>query len=374
MSYPIISADSHVTEPADTYFDIEKKFRDRAPRLDVDTGFFYIDGMPGRVPMGIVAAAGKPWDKISLSSVAFHDLHRGGWDSKARLADQDVDGVAAEILYPSVGMVLSNHPDGEYKRACFKAYNRWLAAYCAPFPHRLIGIGQTAMTSPEEGIEDLLEIKALGLRGAMLVAWPDVEDYDSPIYDKFWDKAVELDLPISFHILPGKGKGFSIPEGRGPPLCQYLWTIRGNQEIIAMMVLSGLFDRNPNLKVVCVEADAGWMPHFSYRMDHSFKRHRGWSKAADLKKLPSEYLQEHFYLTFQDDLSAFQTIDLMNYKRLCWASDFPHSDSTWPLSQDVLREQTAGLTSVQREAILSGNVADLYKIDVRQLGRMPVSV
>ena len=57
----------------------------------------------------------------------FKDLHRGGWDPTARLADQDRDGVAAEVIYPTVGMMLCNHRDADYKHACFQAYNRWIA-------------------------------------------------------------------------------------------------------------------------------------------------------------------------------------------------------------------------------------------------------
>ena len=63
---------------------------------------------------------------IRIGGARFDDLHRGGWDPTGRLADQDKDGVAAEVIYPSVGMLLCNHPDFDYKKACFDAYNRWL--------------------------------------------------------------------------------------------------------------------------------------------------------------------------------------------------------------------------------------------------------
>jgi hypothetical protein len=82
--------------------------------------------------LSLVAAAGK--------DPSFDQLHRGGWDPKAREADQDRDGVAAEIIYPSVGMMLCNHPDFSYKRACFDAYNRWLQEFCAGLPNRLFGM------------------------------------------------------------------------------------------------------------------------------------------------------------------------------------------------------------------------------------------
>ena len=64
----------------------------------------------------------------------FEELHRGGWDPDARMEDQRRDGVAAEIIYPTVGMVLCNHPDYDYKKACFDAYNRWIAEYCGAHP------------------------------------------------------------------------------------------------------------------------------------------------------------------------------------------------------------------------------------------------
>ena len=76
--------------------------------------------------------------------------------------EQDRDGVAAEVLYPSVGMLLCNLTDGDYKHACFDAYNQWIAEYQAEARERLIGIGQTALRSVEEGIDDLQRIKALG--------------------------------------------------------------------------------------------------------------------------------------------------------------------------------------------------------------------
>jgi predicted TIM-barrel fold metal-dependent hydrolase len=369
MAYPILSADSHITEPPDTYSArIDRRFRDKAPRMERHEtlgDIFVIEGMPRPVPMGLVAAAGKPVEEIRVSGTLFDELHRGGWDPEARLADQDRDGVAGEILYPTVGMVLCSHPDLEYKTACFDAYNRWIAEYASFRPERLWGMGQTAMATPEAGIRDLRSIQSLGLRGVMLPADPGQEDYDSVIYDDFWEASIELGLPLSFHILTG---GDARLRARGPRMNAFLSVIRGCQDIMGTLVLGGVFERHPNLRVVCVEADAGWVPHYMYRMDHAFKRHRNWlPPGQELSKLPSEYFRENVYSTFQDDWVAFEVADLMNWKRLMWANDFPHSDSTWPWSQKMLAEQAAKLTEEQREGILCGNVADLYGIDLAKL-------
>jgi len=370
LGFPVISADSHITEAPNTYTDfIDPQWRDKAPRL-VDGGdkygdLFVIDGMDRPVPMGLVAAAGKPAEEIRVTGVRFDELHRGGWDPVARLADQERDGVSAEVIYPTVGMQLCNHKDFDYKKACFDAYNRWIAEYCSSSPDRLIGCGQTAMRSPEEGMADLHAIKELGLRGVMMPGDPAVEDYDSPLYDAFWEAAVELGLPLSFHILTTRSE-----RTRGPRMNGFLSVVRGCQDIMGMLVLGGVFERHPDLRIVCVEADAGWVPHFMYRMDHAFKRHRYWlPPGQELSKLPSEYFAESIYVTFQDDWTAFRFADAMNWHRLMWANDFPHSDSTWPWSQELIDEHAAQLSDEQRRAILSTNVADLYGVD---LARLPV--
>jgi len=363
----IISADSHVTEPPGTYLDrIDRRFRDRAPRVvrDATRGdLFVIEGLERPIPMGLVAAAGKRAEELTMFNARFEDMHRGGWDPEARLGDQDRDGVSAEILYPTVGMMLCNHPDFEYKQACFDAYNLWIAEYCAVHPDRLLGVGQTAMRSVDSGIADLQQIKRLGLRGVMMPGNPAVADYDDAMYDPFYQTAIDLGFPLSFHILTS---GEDQARTRGPKLNAFMRIIRGCQDIIGTFVLGGVFERHPRLKVVCVEADAGWAPHFMYRMDHAYARHRKWL-TANMARTPSEYFREHIYMTFQDDWVAFRNVDQVNWRRLCWANDFPHSDSTWPWSQQLLDEQTVQLTAEQTRAILCDNVADLYGIDVTSL-------
>ena len=365
--YPIISADSHITEPPTVYVDyIDAPYRDQAPHLErTDAGDIYmIPGMKVPVPMGIVAAAGKPAEEIRVLGTRFEELHRGGWDPEARIADQQRDGVAAEVIYPTVGMAICNHRDFDYKKACFDAYNRWIAEYCASNPHRLLGAGQTAMRTPQEGIKDIEKIKSLGLRGVMMPGQPAVEDYDSTVYDEFWEAAIALGLPLSFHILTTRD---SAPT-RGPRMNAFLSVIRGCQDIMGMLVLGGVFERHPKLRIVCVEADAGWVPHFMYRMDHAFKRHRNWLPPGQaLSKLPSEYFAENIYTTFQDDWVAFKTANLMNWHRLMWANDFPHSDSTWPWSQEMLATHSNDLTAEQKRAILCDNAAELYGIDLNSL-------
>jgi predicted TIM-barrel fold metal-dependent hydrolase len=195
----------------------------------------------------------------------------------------------------------------------------------------------------------------------MMPGNPAEKDYDDPMYDPFWEAAVALELPLSWHILTSSGDN-QLAKPRGPKLNGFLAIIRGCQDIMGMLVFGGVFERHPGLRVVCVEADAGWAPHFSYRMDHAYKRHRYWMKGRELARLPSEYFRDHISLTFQDDWTAFQFADRLGPNQLMWANDFPHSDSTWPWSQDVIREQTGHLDPALRKRILRDNVVELYKL------------
>ena len=121
MTLLTMSADSHVTEPGDCYLDrIDPAFRDRAPRAVTDDtmgAVLLIDEGASRIPYGMVAAAGRPPEKIGpFEFVDWDELHQGGWDPVARLAEQDRDGVAAEVLYPSAGMLICNLPDADSRR------------------------------------------------------------------------------------------------------------------------------------------------------------------------------------------------------------------------------------------------------------------
>ncbi|HEY6420837.1 MAG TPA: amidohydrolase family protein [Candidatus Binataceae bacterium] len=365
MKKTIISADSHITEPAGTYVDrIDHKFKDIAPKMIRDEKLgdvFVINGMSRPIAIGLAAAAGKSAKDLAVFGVKFEDLHRGGWDPEARMNDQARDGVAAEIIYPTVGMMLCNHPDYDYKKACFDAYNLWLAEFCAPHRDRLIGIGQTAMRSVEEGIEDLRKMKSLGFKGVMMPGNPAVADYHDPAYDPFYQAAIDLQMPLSFHILTSSQDNFRT---RGPKLNSFMSIIRGCQDIIGTFVFGGVFERHPKLKLVCVEADAGWVPHFMYRMDHAYDRHRYWLPSGTLTKMPSEYFRENVYTTFQDDWVAFQMKDMCNIRRLMWANDFPHSDSTWPWSQELLKKHTTNLNEDEKNLVLHDNVAELYHLSV----------
>jgi predicted TIM-barrel fold metal-dependent hydrolase len=295
----------------------------------------------------------------------FSQVHPGGYDVKARLKALDEDGVFAEVLYPTVGMLLCNHQDYNYKQACFEAYNRWLAEFVAGAPDRLFGLGQTAARSAEDIVVDLHKMKEAGFVGAMLPGIPAQEDYDSPIYDRVWSTAEELELPLSVHILTSANANPAAIldyQTRGPKINKHHHSYKPCQDIIGLFIFTGIFERHPKLKLVTAEADAGWAPHYAYRSDTKYRIHRYSMNSLALEKMPSEYFFKHVYMTFQDDKVAFDMAHAMNSKRLCWASDFPHSDSTYPKSLDVLVGQSDKVTDETLADIVRNNTIELYNL------------
>lgn len=377
-----ISADSHVTEPPNCYTDfIDPKYKEDAPHIvQEDSGrqVFKIKDLKMTVPLGLADGAGYSIEERTrrTKSMKFDETRRSGWDGKARMADQARDGIAAEIIYATVGMVLCTHPDSDYKKACMDAYNRWLQSFCDDGQGRLFGLAQTPVIDVDSAIDDVRRAKEMGMVGMMMPGNPVYEDYDHADYDALWECAADLGMPICFHILTSQDGDIAsvFKSQRGHALNGFLRIIRAVQDVVGILVLGGVFERHPHLKMVCAEADAGWLPHFMYRMDHAANFNVTGGILPGLSKLPSEYIRSNVWATFQDDWVAFQVKELLDPQQLIWANDFPHSDSTWPNSQALLEKHTKNLSEAERQAIMRDNVAELFNLPAgSESWRMPSS-
>jgi uncharacterized protein len=364
-----ISADSHIVEPPNCYVDhIDPAWRDRAPRVEKNAkgvDAFVIDGLKNAIPIGMLAAAGVPAEGLKAMRAAnFADITPAAYDADERMAAQERDGIGGELIYASIGMVMCSHPDYEYKAACFAAYNRWLAEFCGRHPDRLFGLAQTAVGSVDDTIRDLEAAKAAGMVGMMMTGTPQHEDYDHPDYDALWEAAVGLDMPLCFHILTSNDydAASAFRPQRGAPANGFMNIIRGVQDVLGVFLFGGVFDRFPDLKMVVAEGDAGWVPHWMYRADHAAERLA--MGGRDLARKPSEYVKSNVRFTFQDDRTAYENAEMVESDCLLWANDFPHTDSTWPWSQEILARQTAHLSEERRNAAVHDNVKATFNLPV----------
>lgn len=365
MAEQVISADSHVVEPLDLWTErADRRFRDRVPRLvreiDGRRGSFVVceDALP--TPLSAFCSAGLSPEEMARAFAADQPAVRaGGFDPAARLGDMARDGIGAEVLYPSVALQAFRVRDATLQAECFRVYNDWLASFCAAAPDRLFGVALISLFDVAAATRELERAVGLGLRGAMVWAAPPLGDsYAKPAYAPFWSAAGALRTPVSLHL--GTTQDLTAP-GESIAVA-FMMTILPVQRALAQLVLGGVLDRHPDLRIVSVENEVGWLPHFLARLDRSASRYRDVA-GLSLREEPSATFRRQVSATFQEDRIGIDARAQIGVDCLMWAADYPHSDSTWPNSQAVIARDFAAVAADERAAILGGNVARVYGIN-----------
>jgi len=356
--YPVISADSHFTEPADLWLErIDPAYRDRAPHVvhGETTDTIVCDGAP-MFPVGVMHGVRYHGGDVPTAG-RYADIPASGWDLGARLADLAVDGVSAEVLYPTVGMRFFTIEDPAFANACIRAYNSFAADFCAERPERFRAVGVIHLDDMAGALDEMERCRDLGLVGAMIAVHPaEAVPYHDAAYDPFWAAAERLGMPVSLHTSTPR----RIKADRTP--LEMFLGYQVVQHLIIGMILAGTFDRFPGLQLVSVENDAGWAAHLIERMDyvHGKARARNLNVGHHNERTPSEYWRANVSYTFMRDRTAIVARDIIGVDRLLWSSDFPHGDSTWPDSQQVIDAELGDIPAAERKAILHDNAARLY--------------
>lgn len=364
----IISADSHVMEPADLWTGrLPAALREHAPEVrkneDRPGYSFHAPGLPASQVSG-AWGAGRSGDDLKqhLENAGYESARPSGWDPAERLKDQDVDGVQAEVLYGTLGMRLFRMTDGELQRAFFGIYNDWLAEFCAYSPNRLHGLGLISLWDVDEGVRELERCAELGLKGAMIWGYPPADmPYYHERYDALWAAAQSLKLPLSLHIVTGMGDESRVDFTAAA--VRYMHMIHEVQRSVSQLVLGGVLERFPGVQIVGAECDIAWLPHWMQRMDHANAKF-GALMDVKLSMLPSDYVRRQVWVTFMDDAVGAANLEAIGPETFMWGSDFPHTDSTWPNSQTVLDKNLVGVSEWVTRKVLHDNAASLYHIDL----------
>lgn len=355
--YRVISADSHVVEEPDLWVKrMDRRFRDRAPHMvrEGEMDVFYCEGQPPSRGMGLLGSAGRRPEELA-SLKRFDQNRRGGYDPEERLKDMATDGVDAEVLYPTIAFRMFRLTAPEFQAECFRAYNDWLAERCATHPDRLKGLALITLSDLEVGLVELKRAKKMGLSGAMIAIYPEESrPYSDPYYEPFWTAAEDLAMPVSMHILTAVNKApfetFTV---------DYASMSNWIERSLAAMIFSGVFERHPGLTVVSAEADIGWIANYIQRIDHTMRKH-GPRLGLKLERMPSEYFRRNVKATFMTDVAGMRTWDLIGAECIMWSNDYPHTDSTWPNSQQVIAREFAGVPAEARQKMLAENARALY--------------
>ena len=377
MNYRIISADDHIDMqwlPRDLWETrVPAAWRERAPRVveGADGPHWVCSGARWEAWGGRKGAAGAMGGRRLA-------LERGGvlepgvlrpTTTALRLADMDRDGIDATVMYgPIVALSIE---DPALRRVCYRAYNEWLAEFCASAPARLVGAGLIPIDDPSAAAEEVHHLKQLGIRTGMLLA----ARVELPLWDQAWNPlwaaAAECGVPIGFHLGGGhrtvvwSGPKAADPGNMGVRVaCSTLQM----DEALAAVIFSGALERYPALKIVLAETGIGWLPYMLERMDDSYAKFLDapdWWKAHGglaLRMPPSDYFRRQVWATFQTDRAGLRLLDLLGETRVMWASDYPHADSTWPESQQAIAENFRDVTPQARTRILCENARELYAL------------
>lgn len=384
----LCSADCHLMEPPNLWVErLPKSMRDMAPRYE------YTD------THRIWHKEGKAFIKEPLAIEGRADGTPITDDIELRLKELDEDGIWAEMIFGNMGAQILGLQDPELALACAKVYNDYLAEAYGPYGNRELPVAMVPVYDVDAAVAEIERVAGLGLRSIGLPMSPPVP-YFLEQYDKVWATIEAHGLPASFHIGTGGN-----PFGAGDPLAASAASPRAAdvvstsagiylsmvpQNLVATMVGSGTLERFPGLQVLVVESGAGWLAPLMLAMDFAWTPKVGHDRETErpsafdaqgnevargfaIKEggwkhplLPSEYARRQVKVTFMDEPAPLQFLHITGTEPLLWGSDFPHPEGTWPHSRAVTDRLFADVSPEDKAAIVGGNMARLYGLDVPQ--------
>lgn len=384
-----ISADSHALEGPEVFEGLPERFGDDAPRVVSREGkgdYIVVPNNPKRSRnVAVMALAGTRLDyetplprehasKPAAGSMQDPEIQAyftGGYaamrpgltDGARRPDDQDIDGVSAEVLYPG-WFPMFGLSDLDLMEALQFNYNNWMHAQYVASKGRLIGLAALPVQRPEVAVAELERVINLGFKGVVIPSnAPRGRRYCDKEYDPLWARAQEAGLPVAFHVACMSHAPDWLKAGADrDPVVTYAGSSALIHDTLVELMVRGVCAKYPNLKFVLAEFNAGWIAHWLDKVQ------QGWAReyAKDPSSTPPvdvlEIWKQQFFATIEDDTAALGTCQLIGEDCLLWGSDYPHTDSTWPCSTQVLDEMFESYTPEMRDKVTRTNVANLYSL------------
>ncbi len=380
----VVDADSHWSEPPDLFTKrAPAAFRDRVPHVeDVDGQPMWVfDGHTiGRFSAaGVIARDGsKESSHRALMEWNFDQVHLGAHDPEIRLGVLDECGIDAQIIFPSTiglgGQDLGMVDDPALCRLATEIYNDAMAEIQADSGNRLLPLPLMPAWDVDTCVAEARRVAGLGARGVNMTSDPQdlgAPDLANRAWDPFWEVCTELHLPVHFHIgasvtamtFFGKYPWDSHKDNTKLAIGGTLLFI-GNARVVVNVILSGIFDRHPGLKVVSVESGVGWIPFILEALDYEMSENAP-RELAELAKKPSEYFASNLYATFwfENNRNKLpELIEAVGEDCILFETDFPHPTCLYPDPLGTVEAKMATLSPVARRKILGENARKLYRL------------
>ena len=380
----IVDADSHWSEPPDLFTSrAPAAYRDRVPRVEeVDGALHWV--MDGHV-VGRYSAAGvigrdgvKEQAEKALFEWTIDQVHVGAYDPKVRLGVLDECGIDAQIIFPSTiglgGQDLGGVDDEDLKRVCIEIYNDGMAEIQADSGERLLPLPLMPAWDVDACVVEARRVAALGARGVNMTSDPQdlgAPDLASRAWDPLWQTCTELQLPVHFHIgasvtgmtfygkYPWDSHGPNTKLAIGGTLL-----FIGNARVVTNLILSGMFDRHPDLQMVSVESGIGWIPFILEALDYEMAENAP-EELAKLKKPPSEYFRSNLYATFWFEKNRNklpELVEAVGEDNILFETDFPHPTCLYPNPLQSVAEKMDTISPEARRKIMGENARKLYRL------------
>jgi predicted TIM-barrel fold metal-dependent hydrolase len=380
----VIDADAHCDAPYEMWSDyLPPHLRELAPRIEhgEEHDWIVFEGKKRPVMM-ISNQAGRSGKDFKM--VGRRSEQRPVWLPETRLGDMDQDGMDAAVLFGG-GPLPTFNP--ELYISSFEAYNRWLWDFCGADRRRLIPVGYVPMRDVDETVRMLKELRKLGFRSVNIPAFPmqkgdatasSIEvralnraqsaalsgdpggdrSYADPEFDVMWETLQDLDMTVTMHLggrVPRFGeKKYFLAD---MPMSKVAMI-----EPIAIFIFNAIFQRFPKLRLVTVESGVGWMAWVAEYMDRTWEKQRYWTESP-LTEKPSVFMDRNVYASFINDRTGILARDLPGGRNIMWSSDYPHSETTFPHSHEVIARDFVGVPEEDVREIVCDRARRVYSVD-----------
>jgi predicted TIM-barrel fold metal-dependent hydrolase len=358
----LVSADSHVNEPRELW-------RENLP-----------PSLRAQAMEGIKAGADGNWELLFDSSAvdqstAYESERLLAADPEFRFSVMREEGIAAECVFPTIGLYVWMLEDPEGGAASCRVYNEWIADCLGKSP-RFNCAGLVPTWRVDDALSEVRWIVDAGLGSIMLptVAQPD---WNHPSWAPLWDAIAETGCPVVFH--QGTGHSMYFYRGKGAGVSNLMATQSMGPRTAALLATSGVLADHPDLHVVFVEYNGGWLAWTMQTLDfytEAFGRYgttpsgQPWINPA-LPEPPSYYLRRQVHATFQDDPVGLANVATTGADVLMWGSDFPHEEGTYPNSRAVVERLAAVVDDVAFTGIFRDTAAEIFGFDPDVIATLP---
>ena len=368
----LVSVDDHVVEPP-TLFDnhLPAKWKDAAPRSirkDDGTDVWVFEG--NEIPnIGLNAVAGRPPEEYNIEPTSYDMIRKGCYDIHERVLDMNRNGVLGSMCYPSFvqfcGQLFSKSSDLDTSLQLLRAYNDWhIDEWCGTYPGRFIPLSIPPIWDPQLMADEVRRVAKKGCHAVTFsenpfkLGWPHIfGDHWDPFFAACQDEGTIIALHIG-------SSSTMIEMAPGAPIdVMITLTPLNTMNAATDLLWSPVLRKFPDLQFALSEGGTGWIPYWLERIDYVYQQHHFWTGQDFGDKLPSQVAAEHFNYCFISDRIGIQDRHDVGIDAITWECDYPHSDSTWPNSPEMLTKQLDGVPDSEIAKMTYENAMRIYRFD-----------